>query len=104
MARVTDPELLRQLDDARKSGEAVQLVVQLHRPKDAPPVPADVEAQVRRAISRATAATGEQPVDVHVMGRVAAAYVQGSESFLRELVAQPEVASAVANTTPDVAD
>jgi hypothetical protein len=103
MAYRTDPELLRQLDAAKVSGRPVQIVVQLHRPKGVPPVPEDVEEQTRRAVSRATAATGEAPVDVHVMGRVAAAYVQGSERFLRELVAQPEVASAVANTTPDSA-
>jgi hypothetical protein len=40
-------------------------------------------------------------VDVRVTGRAAAAYVQGSERFLRELVGQPEVASAVADTTTE---
>ena len=33
------------------------------------------------------------------MGRVGAAYVLGQAELLRELVAQPEVAEAVANTT-----
>ncbi len=103
MEHPTDPELLRQLDAAKESGDPVQVVVGLHRPKGVPPVPADVEEQTRRAVSRASAATGEEPDDVHVMGRVAAAYVRGSEKFLRELVAQPEVASAVANTTPGAA-
>jgi len=31
------------------------------------------------------------------MGRLATAYISGSEKFLREFVEQPEVASAVAN-------
>jgi hypothetical protein len=101
MAHGTDRELLRQFDAAKISGRAVRIVIQLHRPLGLPPVPADVEEQTRRAISRATAATGEEPVDVHVMGRVAAAYVQGSERFLRELVGQPEVSSALADTTAE---
>ena len=33
----------------------------------------------------------------HVMANMATAYVAGTETFLRELLAQPEVASAVAN-------
>lgn len=93
----TDPELLRQLDDARGSGDQVQAVVKLHRTPGAAPVPAVVEEQTRRAVDRAAKSTGEQPNDVHVLGRLATAYVSGSESFVRELLEQPEVASAVAN-------
>jgi hypothetical protein len=95
----TDPELLRQLDEARKSGEPVEAVVKLHRTKGRPPTPSTVEEQTKRAVARAAATTGEQPGDVHVMGRLATAYVSGSEKFLREFVEQPEVASAVANQT-----
>ena len=36
----TDPELLRQLDDARGSGDQVQAVVKLHRTPGKAPVPA----------------------------------------------------------------
>lgn len=97
--RETDPELSRRLDAARESGEPLQIVVQLERTPGAAPVPAEIEAQTRRAVSRASAATGEDPLDVHVMGRVAAAYVHGSARFLSELVAQPEVVSAAPNTT-----
>jgi hypothetical protein len=93
----TDPELLRQLDEAKKSGEPVQAVVKLHRTKGKAPTPSVVEEQTQRAVNRAAATTGEQPDDVHVMGRLATAYVSGSEKFLREFVEQPEVASAVAN-------
>jgi hypothetical protein len=48
-------------------------------------------------VDRASRASGEQPNDVHVMGRLSVAYVEGPESFLRELVNQPEVDAAVAN-------
>ena len=95
-----DPELCRQLEASRKSGKPVPVVVRLHQQAGAAPDPADVEQRTRRAVDRAAAATGQDPLDVHVMGRVGAAYVLGQEEFLRELVAQPEVAEAVANTTP----
>jgi len=93
----TDPELLRQLDEAARTGEPVQAVVKLHRQPGKAPVPALIEEQTRMAVDRAAQSTGEQPTDVHVLGRLATAYISGSEKFLREFVEQPEVASAVAN-------
>jgi hypothetical protein len=106
----TDPELLRQLDDAIETGEPVQAVVKLQRTPGKPPIPEVVEEQTRKAVDRAAESTGEQPTDVHVMGRLATAYISGSEKFLREFVEQPEIASAVANQVappspgPDVAE
>ena len=93
----TDPELVRQLDHARGAGGQVQAVVKLHRTPGQAPVPAVVEEQTRKAVDRTAKSTGEQPTDVHVLGRLATAYVSGSEIFLREFLEQPEVASAVAN-------
>jgi hypothetical protein len=93
----TDPELLRQLDDARASGGTVEAVLRLDRQPGERPVPSMVRDQADRAIRRAAEASGETPVDVHVMANMATAYVTGTERFLRELMAQPEVASAVAN-------
>jgi hypothetical protein len=95
-----DPELRRQLDAAAKSGEPVRVVVQLHRAAGKPPEPAEIEAQTKAAVERASAATGERPDDLHVMGRMAVAYVCGSEAFVRELLEQPEVSAAVANQAP----
>jgi len=93
----TDPELARQLDEAKESGEPVQAVVKLRRTAGKAPVPSVMEEQTRRAVDRTTRTTGEEPDDVHVLGRLATAYVSGSEKFLREFVEQPEVVSAVAN-------
>jgi hypothetical protein len=93
----TDPELLRQLDDARGSGATVEAVLRLERRPGERPVPSAVHDQADRAIRRAAEASGETPADVHVMANMATAYVAGTEKFLRELMAQPEVASAVAN-------
>jgi len=96
----TDPELVRQLDDARVSGGTVEAVLRLQRQPGERPVPSAVRDQADRAIRRATEACGETPDDVHVMANMATAYVAGTERFLRELLAQPEVASAVANESP----
>jgi hypothetical protein len=93
----TDPELVRQLDAARASGGSVQAVVKLQRRPGTAPDPATVESQTQRAVERATEASGLAPLDVHVLGRMAVAYVSGPESFVRELVEQPEVDAAVAN-------
>jgi hypothetical protein len=95
----TDRELLRQLDDARQSGQPVAAVVRLRHLAGTAPDPAVVERQTQTALERTAETTGEQPDDVHVMGRLSVAYVSGSERFMRELVEQPEVASAVANQT-----
>ena len=95
--RSTDPELNRQLDAAGKSGGTVEAVVRLTRKGGQRPVPSTVQSQADAAIERATQATGHGPTDVHVMPNLATAYVVGSERFLRELMAQPEIASAVAN-------
>jgi len=97
----TDPELLRQLDDAKTSGEPVTAVVKLRRTAGKPPEPAAVQEQTQRAVDRTIQTTGEHPDDVHVMSRLSVAYVSGSEKFLREFVEQPEVASAVANQTKE---
>ncbi len=93
----TDPELLKQLDEAKGTDDPVNAVVRLRRKAGVAPEPAKVEEQMQAAIERTAEATGEHPVDVNVMGRLAVAYVSGSERFVREFVEQPEVASAVAN-------
>jgi hypothetical protein len=94
----TDPELIRQLDSARTTGDLVRAVVRVHNPSGKAPNPEHVEEQTRRAVDRAEAASGESAADVHVMGRLAVAYVSGPERFLRELLQQPEIATAVANS------
>lgn len=95
----TDPELLRQLDAAWRTGASVAAVVRLKQSGKLPDA-ADVEARTEEAIRRACDATGESPEDVHVMGRIGVAYVTGPARFVRELVEQPEVTGAVANNQP----
>ncbi|HVL94124.1 MAG TPA: hypothetical protein VM264_12385 [Acidimicrobiales bacterium] len=96
-AKRTDPELLRQLDEAKGSGAAVSAVVKIKRRRGAPPDSAAVEARLQDAVDRTCEATGEAPDDMHVMARVGVAYVNGSERFVRSLVGQPEIDGATAN-------
>lgn len=91
-----DPELERQLVHAVKSGAPVEFVIKL-RHSGPLPDPDDIQAKTDRAVKRAADATGETPRDVHVMGRIGVAYVSASAAFARELIAAPEVSSAMAN-------
>jgi hypothetical protein len=92
-----DPELTRQLDDAKTSGDAVSAVVSIKRTAGKKPDPAVIREHAQSALARASEATGEEPGDVRVMGHMATAYVSGSAAYISELMAQPEIASAVAN-------
>jgi len=96
-AKSTDPELERQLQRARQSGGQVELVIKLRHRTGTLPDPDDIQAKTDRAIARAAKATGEQPADVHVIGRIASAYVSASEPFVRKLLEAPEVSSAIVN-------
>lgn len=92
----TDPELLRQLDAAHGTDERVAATVSIRR-KRGKPVPEEIDTAVRVALDRAVKKSGLNPSDLHVMGRVAAAYVSGPEALIREFIRQPEVTGAVAN-------
>lgn len=67
----TDPELIRQLDEAKESGDTVEAVVQLKRRAGEAPDPATVRTQAEHAIRRAAEVSGEDPADVHVMSNMA---------------------------------
>ena len=82
-AKRTDPELLRQLDAAHGTDERVAATVSIRR-KPGKPVPEEIDTAVRVALDRAVKKSGLDPCDLHVMGRVAAAYVSGPEALIRE--------------------
>jgi non-canonical (house-cleaning) NTP pyrophosphatase len=92
-----DPELTRQLQRARSSGQPVHAVVSVRRTPGRPPQPDKIEALVKDALDRTSAATGQRPADYHVLGRMATAYVSAPAQFISILVDQPEIVGAVAN-------
>lgn len=102
-AAKTDPELTRQLQSARTSGQAVQAVVSVRRTPGRPPQPDKIEALVKDALDRTSAVTGQRPGDYHVLGRMATAYVSAPAEFISTLVDQPEIVGAVANRGSAVA-
>jgi len=97
MAARISPELLDQLNNAGDS--PVQAVVEL-RPAGQPDAlpPADECAKLARdVLSRVAAEVGRAADRVNVLGRLARAVVEADPDFLRSLLRQPEVVSAVPN-------
>ena len=104
-----DPELIRQLDAAQGRTKAakltaagtdpVQAVIYLH-PTDAgqTAVPADqIQGVVDALLGRVAKAVGEVPQRHNTFQNLGSFAIQADPKFIRELIRQPEVASAVAN-------
>lgn len=98
-----DPQLTRQLQRAESTGQPVQAVVSVRRTPGRPPQPDKIEALLKDALDRTSAATGQHPADFHVLGRMATAYVSAPARFISTLVDQPEIVGAVANRGSAVA-
>jgi len=93
-----DPELLRQLDEVGAGAAPVGAVVFLRPPKGQTAVSsADLEHVAQSMLKRVAKKTGEKPADFNLFKNLGMFAVVGGRTFLRELVKQPEVASAVAN-------
>src|SRR5690242_18904057 len=101
-----DPELTRQLVDARQSGAPVSAVFRL-KPKGRattqatakaraalPPVPEpkETEAAVKELLERVTKKLGRPPDRFNVFRNLGSFVVSGSPSLISELMAQPEIA------------
>ncbi len=98
----TDPELLRQLDALAASQEPVQAVFYL-RPagaleKTLPPE--QVEETTRAILERVEKRVGATAQDVNVFRNLSSFVVSAGAAFVRELLKQPEIASAMANRQP----
>jgi hypothetical protein len=91
-----DAELTRQLERAAADGTPVEAVVVLRSRRDAPN-PARTEALARELVERVQESTGREVVDIHVLRNLGRFVVAADAVFLRELLAQPEVDSALAN-------
>ena len=94
-----DAELTRQLERAAAAGTPVEAVVVLRSRRDVPD-PAFTEALARELVDRVRDSTGREAVDVHVFRNLGRFVVAADAAFLRELLAQPEVDSALANRRP----
>jgi hypothetical protein len=92
-----DPEFQRQLEEAEKVDEPVEAVLVLNGEDGSIPSPEQVDEVAGRVIDRAQRQSGNAPEDVNVFRNMASFVVRAKPRFLRTLVAQPEIASVVAN-------
>jgi hypothetical protein len=95
-----DPELLRQLDATAPSREPVQAVFRLRVAGPAAPPPERIEAVTRELLARVAAKVGVRAQEVNVFRQLGAFVVVADASYIRQLLSEPEVASAAANVQP----
>ncbi len=101
MSGRADPELTQQLDRAAAADTTVEAVFVLRPPRGRPaPNPAQTDALARELVDRVRDSTGRSPHDVHVFRNLGRFVVAADPSFIRELLAQPEVDAALANRRP----
>lgn len=96
-----DPELRRQIAAVAASGDDVAAVFRL-RPSGrgrVVPSPEGTETLVRSLLERVEKEAGVAPADFNVFRNLGAFVVSAKPSFIRRLLRQPEVASALANTS-----
>jgi hypothetical protein len=96
-----DPELERQINAASAEAKTVEAVLMLRQS------PAQISANARgtteiveSVLKRVKEKAGTGAKQVNVFQNLGMFIVEAEPSFLRELVAQPEIASAVANRQP----
>lgn len=99
MAHV-DPELTRQLTEADDEG-MVEAVVRLKPTSGAASAePDETERLTHQLMARVQRSAGQQENEVNVFRNLGSFAVSARPAFLKKLIAQPEVAAAVANRQP----
>ncbi len=98
----TDPELRRQMDAAASGNAPIEAVFRLRSkgPSQVAVPPDETEALVQEVIKRVERRSGVAVGDCHVFRNLGFFVVSAKPAFLRELLAQPEIASAMANRQP----
>jgi hypothetical protein len=97
MSTILDPELVRQLS-ASEDDRPVEAVVRLRANPGVPaPPPEETERLTRELVSRTQKASGEREDAINVFKYLGSFAISAKPSFLRALIAQPEVAAALAN-------
>lgn len=94
-----DPELIRQLDEASSADRPVQAVVYLRSGRTG--APDDVTHEANKILEAAKARAGTEPSRVNVMRNLGTMAVEAPASFVRALIDESGVISALANVHPD---
>ena len=93
----TDPELLRQIDSSAADNEDIQAVFSLALPMKKLLDPKQVEEATNQILERAAKEAGSQPNDVNIFKNLGSFIVSADASFIKKVIDDPDVASAVAN-------
>lgn len=93
-----DPELTRQLNDVSADDGPIQAVVYLESGERMSPD--EVSAAAQRLIESATSKAATAPSRVNVLKNLGIVAVEAPASFVRSLIEEPGVASAIANVQP----
>lgn len=93
----TDPELLRQIDDVNNNNDSIQAVFSLDLPMKKLLDPKQVEETAYQVLDRAEKEVGSKPKDVNIFKNVGTFVVSANASFIRNIIDDPCISSAVAN-------
>jgi hypothetical protein len=94
------PDLIRQLDEAEENDASVEAVFTLDQDGAGLAEPDRVEQVARRLIARTRRESGAGVDDYNVFRNLASFVVRAKPAFIRSLLDQPEIASAVPNGAP----
>ncbi len=96
----TDPELLRQINDVADNNDSIQAVFSLDLPMKKLLDPRQVEETAYQVLDRAEKEAGSKPKDVNIFKNVGTFAVSADASFIRNIIDDPDISSAVANKQP----
>ena len=99
----TDPELTRQMHAASAAGDDIEAVFTLAPDEAAEGVrsPEETEDLTHRVLKRVTSRVGQPEKKLNIFGNIGSFVISAHPSFVKELIAQPEIATAIANRQPE---
>ena len=98
----TDAQLVQQLEAASDGNHPVEAVFVL-RPDDPAqvvPSPEKTEEMVHKILARVKKQTGSDEKRINIFRNLGSFVISAQPAFLHELIAQPEIAMAMANQQP----
>jgi hypothetical protein len=96
-----DPELLRQINSAGTNNGSIQAVFSLDLPLKKLLDSDLVEETTNQVLKRAEKEAGCKPKGVNVFKNLGSFAVSADASFIRTIIDDPDIASAVANNQPE---
>lgn len=97
-----DPELLRQLKAASSEKTPVEAVFRLRSetPAEIAPSPERTEEITKEVLDRVESNTGSAAGRYNIFRNLGSFVVSAEPEFVKDLITQPEIASAIANVQP----